>query len=328
MKYKLLSSGAIFVMGAALSSPAIAQVAPSSAQEDVRPTEESAASDTAEERDTSAANPVENQPSEILVTAQRRSERVQDIPLAISAFGGETVAKLGMVSIENVAPRVPGFYFGSFGASRPQLYIRGIGTRSFDPGSESSVGVFVDEVYLGRASGSFGSLKDVERIEVLRGPQGTLYGRNTIAGAINVITKGPTNTLQGEVEVGTSNYDGYELFGAVGGPITDSGTVMFRIAGWRTYRDGYMTNLTTGNRFQGLDNFGGRARLAFRPVEGLRVDLTAELTDDGDEAAFAGFNLGSGPAQKRRDRCCHARQPASYFLGTSGNYANRVQWRQ
>ena len=86
---------------------------------------------------------------DIVVTAQRRSERVQDIPVAISAFGGESIERAGIASLENIAPRVPSFYFGSFGAARPQLYIRGIGTRSFDPGSESSVGVFADDVYLG-----------------------------------------------------------------------------------------------------------------------------------------------------------------------------------
>ncbi|HKX89194.1 MAG TPA: TonB-dependent receptor plug domain-containing protein, partial [Sphingopyxis sp.] len=118
----------------------------------------------------------ETYPGEILVTAQRREERIQDIPVAITAFGGDQLERTGVMSIENIAPRVPSFYFGSFGALRPQLYIRGIGTRSFDPGSESSVGVFADEVYLGRSSGSFGALKDIERVEVLRGPQGTLYG--------------------------------------------------------------------------------------------------------------------------------------------------------
>ena len=234
------------------------------------------------------------QNGDIIVTAQRREERVQDIPVAISAFGGDRIEKLGVVSLENIAPRVPSFYFGSFGAARPQLYIRGIGTRSFDPGSESSVGVFVDDVYLGRASGSFGSLRDIERIEVLRGPQGTLYGRNTIAGAINVITKGPTSRFAAEAEAGISNYDGYSLFGAVSGPITSDGSVAFRVSGWRTARDGYQTNLTNGRTFQGLDNWGGRARLAIKPVEGLAIDLTAEVTDDSGQAGFSGFNRGSG----------------------------------
>lgn len=318
MKIALLSSGAIIAMSLGTSVPAHAQEAQADEQTDLKPTEQSSASEAAEERDRSAASPDETSGADILVTAQRRAERVQDIPLAISAFGGEQVAKMGMVSIENVAPRVPSFYFGSFGASRPQLYIRGIGTRSFDPGSESSVGVFVDEVYLGRASGSFGSLKDVERIEVLRGPQGTLYGRNTIGGAINVITKGPTSTFEGELEAGISNYDGYELFGAVGGPITSDDSVMFRVAGWRTYRDGYMTNLTTGTRFQGLDNWGGRARLAFRPAAGFRIDLTAEVIDDGDEAAFAGFNLGSGPARNPTTGVVTPPNPRATFLGRPG----------
>jgi iron complex outermembrane receptor protein len=254
---------------------------------------------------------------DIVVTAQRREERVQDIPAAVTAFGGAQIQKLGIVSLENVAPRVPSFYFGSFGAARPQLYIRGIGTRSFDPGSESSVGVFVDDIYLGRASGSFGSLRDIERIEVLRGPQGTLYGRNTIAGAINIITKGPTSTFTAEAEAGVSNYDGYSLFGAVGGPITSDDTVMFRVAGWRTYRDGYQTNLTTGNKFQGLENWGGRARLTFKPTEGLRVDLTAEVTQDDDEAAFSGFNRGSGPARSLAGVTTPP-NPRAVFLGRPG----------
>lgn len=231
---------------------------------------------------------------DIVVTAQRREERVQDIPLAISAFTGEQLAKAGVVSLETVAPRVPSFYFGSFGATRPQLYLRGIGTRSFDPGSESSVGVFTDEVYLGRASGSFGSLKDVNRIEVLRGPQGTLYGRNTIGGAINVITNGPTPEFQATAEAGVSNYNGWDVFGAVGGPLTSDATVMFRVAAWHAERDGYVTNLTTGNSFQGVENTGLRGRLAFQPTDRFRIDLTAEYITDGDGAAFGGINQGTG----------------------------------
>lgn len=167
-----------------------------------------ASTDTASETDDTG---------DIIVTAQRRAERVQDIPVAITAFGADQLARTGVVSIDTIAPRVPSFYFGSFGAARPQLYIRGIGTRSFDPGSESSVRVFEDEVYLGRSSGSFGSLKDIERIEVRRGPQGTLYGRNTIGGAINVITKAPTPQFEATVEAGISNYKGREVFTAAGG---------------------------------------------------------------------------------------------------------------
>jgi iron complex outermembrane recepter protein len=230
--------------------------------------------------------------TDIIVTAQRREERVQDIPVAISAFGASQIERGGIASLESLAPRVPSFYFGSFGAARPQLYIRGIGTRSFDPGSESSVGVFADDVYLGRSSGSFGAMKDIERIEVLRGPQGTLYGRNTIGGAINVITKAPSDEFTGNFEAGISNYDGYNLFGAVGGPISGE-KLMFRVAGWREERDGYVTNTATGRRFQGIENTGGRLRATIAPVDALKIDLTAEYMKDGDKAAFGGLNQGT-----------------------------------
>jgi iron complex outermembrane receptor protein len=239
----------------------------------------------------SAAPQAENT-ADIVVTAQRRKETAQSIPAALTALGGDQIAKTGIVNLGNIATQVPNFYFGSFGAVRPQLYIRGIGTRSFDPGSESSVGVFADDVYYGRSSGSFGAMKDVERIEVLRGPQGTLYGRNTIGGAINVITKAPTDHLTGDFEAGASNYKGWNLFGAVGGPIAGD-KVMARVALWTTQRDGYSTNLTTGNRFQGLDNTGGRIRVTLKPVDGLKIDLGADFMVDGNKAAFAGFNQGT-----------------------------------
>lgn len=230
--------------------------------------------------------------TDIVVTAQRRSESVQSIPVAITALGSEQIARTGIVGIDNIATRVPNFYFGSFGAVRPQLYIRGIGTRSFDPGSESSVGVFADDVYYGRSSGSFGAMKDIERIEVLRGPQGTLYGRNTIGGAINVITKAPTDYFTGDFEAGVSNYNGWNLFGAVGGPIAGD-QVMARVALWTTQRDGYSVNLTTGNRFQGIENTGGRIRLRLQPTEELTMDIGADFMVDGSKAAFSGFNQGT-----------------------------------
>jgi iron complex outermembrane receptor protein len=231
--------------------------------------------------------------AEIVVTAQRRAQNVQDVPIAITAFAGEQLQEQGVLRVETIALRVPGFFAGSFGASRPQLYIRGIGSRQFDPGSEASVGVFVDEVYLGRSSGVLGSLKDIDRVEVLRGPQGTLYGRNTIGGAINIITKGPTDRLSAEAEAGLSNYNGYELFGAIGGPLASNGVLKGRIAAWRISRDGYIVNATTGGRSSGLDNYGGRLKLDFEPSSTIKFSGAVELTRDGNGAAFAGISQGN-----------------------------------
>ncbi len=257
---------------------------------------------------------------DILVTAQRREERVQDIPIAITALGGDELSAGGIVSLDSIAPRIPSVYFGSFGALRPQLYIRGIGTRSFDPGSESSVGVFADEVYLGRSSGSFGSLKDIERVEVLRGPQGTLYGRNTIGGAINVITKAPSSSFEAVAEAGVSNFNGWEVFGAAGGPITSDGSVQFRLAGWHTERDGYVTNLRTGTKFQGVENTGGRVRLAFEPTDGLRIDLTGEYLHDGDKAGFGGINQGTG-----RTAAGAPANPGAVFFAAASRLPNLIR---
>jgi iron complex outermembrane receptor protein len=228
---------------------------------------------------------------EIVVTAQRRAERLQDVPATISALDSKALVAAGVNDISNIAPRVPGFYAGGFGSARPQLYIRGIGTRQFDPGSESSVGVFVDESYLGRTGGVLGALKDIERVEVLKGPQGTLYGRNTIAGAINVITKGPTDDFQAEAEAGVGNYDTYNLFGAVSGPIAGD-VLKGRIAAWRTKQQGYVTNLTTGNHPQGVNNWGGRLRLAIEPSSNLTIDLIGEIARDTGRS-FQGESIGS-----------------------------------
>ena len=255
------------------------------------------AQDSALAADSPADDAQEQAPSaaaigEILVTAQRRAQSMQDIPVAITAMSSEQIEATGISGVDSLATQVPNFYFGSFGAVRPQLYIRGIGTRSFDPGSESSVGVFADDVYYGRSSGSFGAMKDIERIEVLRGPQGTLYGRNTIGGAINVITKAPTDYVTGDFEAGLSNYGGWNLFGAIGGPVAGD-VVAMRVALWTTQRDGYSVNLTTGNKFQGIENTGGRLRLTLKPTSELKIDLGADFMIDGNKAAFSGFNQGT-----------------------------------
>src|SRR3546814_6030156 len=115
-------------------------------------------------QDASALDPT----GDIIVTAQKRSERLQDVPVSISAFSATQLEGSGITNLTQIAPRVPGFFGGSAGATRPQLYIRGIGSRQFDAGSEASVGVFVDEVYLGRTAGTLGALRDIERVEIGR----------------------------------------------------------------------------------------------------------------------------------------------------------------
>jgi iron complex outermembrane recepter protein len=267
-----------------LSSEANAQTAPGSPGT-AQPRSDAAAPPTED------PNAVDNNVGDIVVTAQKRSERLQDVPLSIAALTASDLQGSGVINLAQIAPRIPGFYGGSAGATRPQLYIRGIGSRQFDAGSEASVGVFVDEVYLGRTAGTLGALRDVERIEVLKGPQGTLYGRNTIGGAINVITKAPTSDFRAEAEAGFGNYGAYSLFAAVSGPVAGD-AVRARLAGWRTFSQGYMKNPQTGYYAQGVNNFGGRFRLDIEPSSTFRIGLVAEILRD-DGSSFSGKNQGT-----------------------------------
>ena len=128
---------------------------------------------------------------EVVVTATKRAQSAQDVPIAISAFDDEMIEDHDIVSIKNLESLTPGLNIAQSDASRTRVRIRGIGSRKFDVGSEGSVGVFVDEIYMPRFSGIEFTLLDLERIEVLKGPQGTLFGRNTTGGAVSLISKGP-----------------------------------------------------------------------------------------------------------------------------------------
>ena len=129
---------------------------------------------------------------EVIVTAEKREQNLQDVPASISAFSAAQIEQAGWDDISQLETSVPSVSVGGDGDSRPFIFIRGVGSRKFDMGSEGSVGVFVDEVYNARFSSSLSGIVDIQRIEVLKGPQGTLYGRNTIAVSYTHLTL-PTN---------------------------------------------------------------------------------------------------------------------------------------
>lgn len=220
---------------------------------------------------------------DIVVTAQRRSESAQDVPITISAFDGDALQAGGLSGVEQVARLTPGLYVGKFDSLRPQVYLRGIGSRVFDPGSEGSVGIFTDESYVGRFSGSLADLLDVERVEVLKGPQGTLYGRNTIGGAINIITRRPTRSPEAYVEASAGNYGFYDVRGAVSGPLTDR--VRIRLAGSAMHRTGYSRNTLTGRDGNGDDGKAVRLRIA----ADIGVDSSFDLITEYQEADMSGL---------------------------------------
>jgi len=202
---------------------------------------------------------------EIVVTARKQAESLQDVPMSISAVAGKDLESAGYTELDSVARLSGNVFFEAADRSKPQIYIRGVGTRSYDAGSDSSVGIFVDGVYLGRFGAMDMDLMDVERVELLRGPQGSLYGRNTIGGAISVVTRDPSSTLKGHLssELGASDIGGdwlYSLGASISGPIAGD-DVRGSLSVARRYRAGYQPVSVANIRGGSEDAWAGRGKL-------------------------------------------------------------------
>ncbi len=218
--------------------------------------------------------------SDIVVTARRTEENVQRVPSAISVFNERTLDRIQATDTTGLQGAVPNLNIvqGRGSSNATNIYIRGIGQpdalQTFDP----AVGVYVDDVYLSRIRGNQLDLLDVERIEVLRGPQGTLYGKNTIGGAIKFVTRRPGQELRAEGSLTVGSYAQFELRGAVSGPLSDTVAVGFAIM--RAQRDGFVEDRNDDRDYNDRNSIGGRAALAFTPSDRFRFDLTADYEHD------------------------------------------------
>lgn len=211
---------------------------------------------------------------EVIVTAQRKAESLQDVPIAISALSEEIIEKTGTHDLAGIALQVPGLTFSAFSPGQNIVSLRGASSNDDGAGTDSSVAVFVDDVYLGRISNINPEMFDLERVEVLRGPQGTLYGKNTIGGAINIVSTKPNiEQFESKVKVGVGNYNRTDVAGLVTGPINDN--LAFKFAASARARDGWANNPVL-NKKQKDDN-----------ARGLRAQLL--YSDDTTEVLF-GFD--------------------------------------
>lgn len=200
--------------------------------------------------------------NDIVVTATRRGTALQTTPLAVTALGGESLAQSGVTTaadLVRVAPTVQVAKVNSI----PQIYIRGIGLQNTTIGSDPGVAVHINGAYLARPPMIEAGMYDLERIEVLRGPQGTLYGRNATGGALNLITAKPTDTLEASARFELGNYDRFRAEAMVSGPLSEDFGV--RVAGFFDRRDGYTTNLVTGAPVGQPRTGAGRVTLEYAP---------------------------------------------------------------
>jgi iron complex outermembrane receptor protein len=256
-----------------MATPAMAQTAP--APDQPASTSLTQAEPAAEPRDS----------NDIVVTATRREERAQNIPAAISVIGGSTLTQTGITQTSDLSQVVPGLNFAQ-GSVAPQPTIRGIGSRGATPGDESAVPIYLDGVYQPYSPGLVFQLAGIDRIEVLKGPQGTLYGRNATGGAINIVTKAPTDGFSGSVLLG---YGSYEQKTADFNVNLGSPTIAFNLSGHVEKDDGYMRDLNLGIRTARKDGFVLHPRLRIAPSSRLTIDIGGFFSNFFNTTAAANF---------------------------------------
>lgn len=227
---------------------------------------------------------------EIQVTARRRSESLQDVPIAVTAFSADALALRGAADITEIAQVVPSVTLEPSRATNSTLtaFIRGVGQQDPLAGFEQGVALYIDDVYIARPQGALLDIYDIERIEVLRGPQGTLYGRNAVGGAIKYVTKRLSEEPEGSLRLSYGTYNQMDAVGKFSTPLSDTVRVGATIASLN--RDGFGENLTTGEEHYNKQIFAARASIEMTPSDALFVRIAADYTDD-DSNAVAGHRV-------------------------------------
>jgi iron complex outermembrane recepter protein len=212
---------------------------------------------------------------EILVTAQKRSESVQKIPIAVTAIGGDDLRVAGISNVQGIVDSVPSLQLGKF-YGVANVTLRGIALSALNAGVESPIAFHVDGIYLGRPAAVLSSFFDVQRVEVLRGAQGTLYGRNATGGSINIITADPTADTTGFAQVTYGNYDHMNVEAGIGGALSEQ--VQYRVAGRWDRHEGYGINEATGREIDDNNERAIRAKIRVLPTDNLTIQFSGDYT--------------------------------------------------
>ncbi|WP_246623879.1 TonB-dependent receptor [Sphingomonas colocasiae] len=226
---------------------------------------------------------------EITVTARRRAESLQDTPIAISAVSGEGIAARGLDNVTQIGDFTPNVKFNSsvpVSASNATaaIFIRGIGQNDYQLSADPGVGLYLDGVYISRGVGNVLDVLNVERIEVLRGPQGTLFGRNTIGGAVSVVTRKPGSTLGGSLDVTTGRFNRVQIKGSIDVPLAEG--VYTSLSAFYHNRDGYVKGVVPGAPDLGDTNqLAGRFALRLEPSSDVSIDIAVDGTRSREQSA-------------------------------------------
>ncbi|HWW55622.1 MAG TPA: TonB-dependent receptor [Sphingopyxis sp.] len=267
--------------------------------------------------------------SEIIVTAQRRAESINDVGMAIQAVDGDTLESLRVTDMRDLTAVAPSFTVSQSYQGVPTYTLRGIGFNTINLSSTSTVGTYVDEVAYAYPIMNTGPVMDLERVEVLKGPQGTLYGRNTTAGLINFITGKPTDSFEGSIKADLGNYQTYNFAGHLSGPLGEG--IAARIAFRSENSDkGWQVSNSRGERQGKVDKLGIRGALAIDPAEGTHFDLSVTWWQNKSDTVVGqgiGFTPATDPATgTSNSRFFNAPGLAAYLASNFPTKATQADW--
>ncbi len=266
----------------------------------------------------------------IIVTARRRQETAQEVPVAISVIRGDSIEATGNFNVVKLQQLAPTLQVYTTNPRNTSVNIRGLGVPYglTSDGFEQGVGIYVDDVYNSRVAAATFDFLDVDQVEVLRGPQGTLYGKNTTAGAINITTNQPTFDFEGRAELSVGNLNYRQAKAAVSGPLTD--TIAARIAIAATSRRGTLFNVTSDRWINEQDNLGLRGQLLFKPSEDLSITLSGDYSKQDPEGYGTAF-VRVGRTQRALNRqydaliaALNTANPGQNFTVPSRNVYDRL----
>ena len=267
--------------------------------------------------------------TDIIVTAQRRAESINDVGMAIQAVDGQTLENLRVTDMRDLTAVAPSFTVSQSYQGVPTYTLRGIGFNTINLSSTSTVGTYVDEVAYAYPIMNTGPVMDLERVEVLKGPQGTLYGRNTTAGLINFITAKPTDSFEGNIRAELGNYQTYNFAGYISGPLGEG--VAARIAFRSENSDkGWQVSNTRGERQGEVDKLGIRGSLALDPADGTHFDLSVTWWRNKSDTVV-GQGIGFTPATNpvtgtSQSRFFNAPGLATYIANNFPTKATQADW--
>jgi iron complex outermembrane receptor protein len=229
---------------------------------------------------------------EIVITAQKREQSLQEVGITISAFDGETMEAMGVVNSNEVAAKTPNLNIMSPAGEGGvvSVFIRGIGLNDFALNNTGPVGFYIDEASIGSSNGQLTTLFDIERVEILKGPQGTLFGRNTTGGALNIVSNKPTEEFEASLKLSAGNYGYTKLESMVSGSLTETLNGRLALVGYES--DGYIENLSNGDRVE-KQNFAGRALLNYLPTDDLSILFNLHASRNDSDSDLYGTTLDS-----------------------------------